>query len=153
MRFIHQRYKSYCLQLILSKFLSIALNSLYYLPQSCLFPWIQGYDFTNLTVCVLSVFVPRALLVAYFSGSLLLHHMTSWNSTYFNDLYPVNKDQVPVLSQEFSQGVVGGCIWEKLKAISKLLSSTYFKIKGNCLLKALKFKCLKYTRNTEYIHY
>ena len=37
-----------------------------------------------------------------------------------------------------------------VKATSKLLSSTYFKIKGNCSLKALKFKHLKYTgENTD----
>ena len=40
--------------------------------------------------------------------------------------------------------------WEELTTTSKLLSPTYFKIKGNCSMKALKFKCLKYTgENTE----
>ena len=38
-----------------------------------------------------------------------------------------------------------GVIWEELLAISKLLYSTYLKIKGICLLKALTFKRLKYT--------
>ena len=39
----------------------------------------------------------------------------------------------------------GGAIWVELLTTSKLLSSTYVKIKGICYLKALKFKCLKYT--------
>ena len=38
-----------------------------------------------------------------------------------------------------------GEIWEELLITLKLLCSTYLKIKGICLLKALKFKRLKYT--------
>jgi hypothetical protein len=34
--------------------------------------------------------------------------------------------------------------WEELTTTSKLLSPTYFKIKADSM-KALKFKCLKYT--------
>ena len=38
----------------------------------------------------------------------------------------------------------------ELKATSKVLSSTYFKIKVNCSLKVLEFKDLKYTgENTD----
>ena len=43
-----------------------------------------------------------------------------------------------------------GCVWEQLPTTAKHLSSTYSKIKGNFLLKALKFKHLKYAgENTE----
>ena len=43
--------------------------------------------------------------------------------------------------------------WEELPTTSKHLSSTYSKIKGNFLLKALKFKHLKYAgENTEQGH-
>ena len=46
-----------------------------------------------------------------------------------------------VFPRIFSEGV----FWEESKATSKHLSSTYSKIKGNCSLKALKLKHLKYT--------
>ena len=43
-------------------------------------------------------------------------------------------------------------IWEELLTTSKHLYSTHLKIKGICSLKALKFKCLKYTgENTDLI--
>ena len=38
-----------------------------------------------------------------------------------------------------------GVIWEEPLTTSKLLCSTYLKIKGICSLKALKFKCLRRT--------
>ena len=44
-------------------------------------------------------------------------------------------------------------ILEGLLTTSKLLCSTYLKIKGICLLKVLKFKCLKYTgENTTWVY-
>ena len=48
-------------------------------------------------------------------------------------------------SLEFREDVAVGVIWEELLTTSKFLCSTYSKIKGICSLKALKFKCLKYT--------
>ena len=46
------------------------------------------------------------------------------------------------------------CFWEELhvRATSKLLSSTHLKIKGKCSLKALKFKCFKYTEENTAIY-
>ena len=47
---------------------------------------------------------------------------------------------------------MAGEIWEELLTTSKLLCSTYLKIKGIYSLKALKFKCLKYTgENTDLV--
>ena len=45
---------------------------------------------------------------------------------------------------EFSEDIYRESeVCEELLTTSKLLSSTYLKIKGVCLLKALKFRCLK----------
>ena len=55
---------------------------------------------------------------------------------------------VTEFSLEFCEDVGVGVIWEELTT-SKLLSSTYLKIKGICSLKALKIKRLRYTgKNT-----
>ena len=40
-------------------------------------------------------------------------------------------------------------VWEELTTTSKLLSSTYFKIKGNCSLKAPKLKYMYIGENTD----
>ena len=50
------------------------------------------------------------------------------------------------LSLEICEDIGVGEIWEELITTSKLLCSTYLQIKGICSLKALKCKCLKYTR-------
>ena len=47
------------------------------------------------------------------------------------------------VSLEFCEDVEVGVILEELLTTSKLLCSTYLKIKGICSLKALKFKRLK----------
>ena len=53
----------------------------------------------------------------------------------------------------FCEGIGVGVIWEELLTISKLLFSTYLKIKGICSLKALKLKRLKYTgENTGFLY-
>ena len=55
-------------------------------------------------------------------------------------------------SLELCEDVGVGEIWEELLTTSKLLCSTYLKIKGICSLKALKFKHLKYTgENTDLV--
>ena len=50
-------------------------------------------------------------------------------------------------SLEFCEDIWVGVIWEEILTTSKLLCSTYIKIKGICSLKALKlnFKRLRYT--------
>ena len=45
---------------------------------------------------------------------------------------------------EFCKDIGMGVVWEELLTTSKILWSTYLKIKGICSLNALKFKCLKY---------
>ena len=50
--------------------------------------------------------------------------------------------------------MVGGCVLGGVKnSHQRVLSSTYFKIKGNCSLKVLKFNHLKHAgENTEWIY-
>lgn len=50
-----------------------------------------------------------------------------------------------VFSTSFSQGIGGVKFREEFPTTSKLLCSTYSQIKGDCSLKALKFKLLIYT--------
>ena len=58
------------------------------------------------------------------------------------------------ISLEFCEDVGVGEIWEELLTTSKLLCSTYLKIKGIWSPKALKFKYLKYTGgNTNFLSY
>ena len=47
--------------------------------------------------------------------------------------------------REFCEDVGVGVVGEELLTTSKLLCSTYLKIKGICSMKALKFKYLMYT--------
>ena len=70
-----------------------------------------------------------------------------WRENYENcmvgtPIVCIHKEQVQSSSYEFWWEVV---FWEEFKATSKLLSSTFPKMKGNCLLKGFKLKCLKYT--------
>ena len=59
----------------------------------------------------------------------------------------------PEISLEFSEDVGVGAIWEELLTTLKLCF-TYLKVKGVCLLKALKFKHLKYAgENTDHHHH
>ena len=69
------------------------------------------------------------------------HHATHQSDYYFAVL--VFHCKITVFDIQFSEDVGVGVIWEELLTTSKLLCSTYLKIRGICSLKALKFKRLK----------
>ena len=108
-----------------------------------------------MSVCVYQCIIKVRLM--YNNGKVRMastwwyNNISKQKSTAFEDhvLYMY----MSVFSPEFSQGVGVVVLREEFLTTSKLLRSTYLQIKGDCLLKALKFKHLKYTEeDTVYMY-